>query len=316
MQPSLVPFTQDHLDAALDLFVETYRQEREHSPLLPSRAIDDPHWLREAIRSSLANPGVAAVYQGQLLAYMATGATFRWKRLRAALVPEYCHAAVVSNKHALYQLMYQGLAEDWAHNHIQLHTIGHFAHDSVIRETLYELGFGALIAERLRDLSDVCHRPDIEINATQDVDDLVDLDIEHSRYYAQSPIFVSKATEESEVRATLAAQVEQGDVFFVHYENQRACAYMTVGESAVGGEGFLLQNTRTAQIKSAYVQPRHRGTGIGTALLQRTISWSRQRGCERQFVEHETANILGGNLWRRHFTPYLYFSMRYIDATI
>jgi GNAT superfamily N-acetyltransferase len=86
-----------------------------------------------------------------------------------------------------------------------------------------------------------------------------------------------------------------------------------VGKSTIDGEGFLLQETNTAQIKSAYTRPEMRGKGIGVALLQRAIEWSQQQGYERVFVEHETANIAGSRFWSRYFTPYLYYSMRYVD---
>ncbi len=91
---------------------------------------------------------------------------------------------------------------------------------------------------------------------------------------------------------------------------------MILGKSAISAEGFLLQHTNTAQIKSAFARPGARGQGIGRALLQYAIEWSRQGGYERLFVEHETANLSGGAFWRKHFTPFVYFSMRYIDLTI
>jgi GNAT superfamily N-acetyltransferase len=87
---------------------------------------------------------------------------------------------------------------------------------------------------------------------------------------------------------------------------------MSVGESTIGGEGFLLEQTNTAQIKSAYVRAEMREKGIRTALLQRVIEWSRHQRYERIFVEHETANFYGGNFWCTYFDPYLYFSMRYM----
>jgi GNAT superfamily N-acetyltransferase len=86
--------------------------------------------------------------------------------------------------------------------------------------------------------------------------------------------------------------------------------------TTIDGEGFLLQQTNTAQIKSAYARPAIRGKGIGTALLQRAIQWSHQQGYERVFVEHETANVYGGNFWCKYFIPYVYVSMRYIDTTL
>jgi GNAT superfamily N-acetyltransferase len=283
---------------------------------LPSRVVDDPAWIRGVLQSKLAHPGVAVVEQDRLLAYMLTGDQFEWKGQQAAIVLEYCHGAVVAQKRALYHRMYMHLAQEWVNNHIHLHLIRHFAHDTILQEALYQLGFGAILAERLRDFSAVAERQDVAISIEQDASNLLTLQTEHNRYYPKAPIFISKPTEEQEVLAELEAHAQQGDVFFVYYEKQEPCAYMIVGTSTISGEGFLLEQTNTAQIKSAYARPAIRGKGIGTALLQRAIDWSHQQGYERVFVEHETANVYGGNFWRKYFTPYLYASMRYVDMTL
>ncbi len=311
-----VPFTQEYLESAVELFIENYKQEQEKSPLLPSRVIDEPEWIRDRLQSRLTNPGVIVIEQNQLLAYMVTGVQFPWKGQQAAFVPEYCHSAVMTKKRELYQRMYMHLAQEWVHNHIHIHTIGHFAHDRIIQETLYQLGFGAILAERLRDCSVVHVRDNVAIVEEKDVSKLIDLQVEHHRYYPKAPIFILKPTKASEVRTDLKAHVQQGDVMFVYYEQHEPCAYMIVGNSTIDGEGFLLQNTKTAQIKTAYARQEIRGKGIGKALLQCAIQWSQQHGYERLFVEHETANVYGGNFWCTHFTPYVYFSMRYIDNTI
>lgn len=316
MQYRLVPLTQDYLESAVELFIENYKHEQEKIPLLPSRVLDEPEWIRNSLHSRLTNPGVAVVEQNQLLAYMVTGFQFPWKGQQAVLVPEYCHSAVVPKKRALYQRMYMHLAQEWVNNHIHIHTIGHFAHDRIIQETFYQLGFGAILAERLRDVSVVYGRDDVAIVEEKDVSNLIELQIEHNRYYPKSPIFILKPTETPEVLADLEAHIQQGDVIFAYYEQHKPYAYMIVGNSAIGGEGFLLQHTNTAQIKSAYARPHVRGKGIGKALLQYAITWSQHQGYDRVFVEHETANFYGGNFWCNYFTPYVYFSMRYIDNTI
>lgn len=316
MPYTLVPFTQDYLEPAAALFIENYTYEQEHSPPLPSRVIDEPAWIQSALQSKLANSGVVVVEQNQVLAYMVTGDHFPWKGQQAAIVLEYCHSAIMTKKRQLYQRMYMYLAQEWVNNHIHLHLIRHFAHDTILQETLYQLGFGAILAERLRDCSAVDGRQDVAIRIEQDVSKLITLQLEHNRYYPQAPIFISKPTEKQEVRAELEEHAQQGDVIFVYYEQHEPCAYMIVGESTIGGEGFLLEQTNTAQIKSAYARPEIRGKGIGTALLQRAIEWSHLQGYERIFVEHETANIYGGNFWGNYFTAYLYASMRYIDTTL
>jgi GNAT superfamily N-acetyltransferase len=316
MLSTLVPFSHDHLEPAVALFIDNYKHEQEHSPLLPSRVIDEPAWIYGALQSRLASPGVVLVEQNRVLAYMVTGDQFQWKGQQAAIILEYGHSAVVAQKRALYQRMYMALAQEWVSQQIHLHLIRHFAHDAILQEILYQLGFGAILAERLRDVSPVAERQDVVIRVEQDVSKLITLQTEHNQYYPHAPIFISKPTEMQDVRAELEAHAHQGDVFFVYYEQHEPCAYMIVGTSTTGGEGFLLEQTNTAQIKSAYARPDVRRKGIGAALLQSAIAWSHQQGYERVFVEHETANIYGGNFWSSYFTPYLYASMRYVDTTL
>ena len=313
---TLVPLTKEYLEPAIELFIENYKCEQEKSPLLPSRVIAEPEWILRELENRLTNPGVAVIEHNHLLAYMVTGFRFPWKGQQAVLVPEYCHSAVVNRKQELYQQMYMYLAQEWIHNHIHLQMIGHFAHDTILQETVYQLGFGAILAEQLRDCSTLNERHNAEIREEKDVRKLIGIQIEHNRYYSKAPIFIRKPTESHEVLADLEAHVRQGNVFFVYYEQQEPRAYMIVGNSAIDGEGFLLQHTNTAQIKSAYAQPDSRGKGIGKALLQRVIQWSQHQSYERVFVEYETANFYGGIFWCKYFTPYVYFSMRYIDNTI
>jgi GNAT superfamily N-acetyltransferase len=315
-QYTFVPMTREYLGPATDLFIENYRHEQEESPLLPSRVIAEPEWIYHALEARLVNPSVAVFGQNRLLAYMVTGAQFPWKGQQAALVPEYCHGALEQEKQELYQRMYMHLSQEWVNHHIHLQMIGYFAHDTILQETLYQLGFGAILAERLRDCSALNQRYEMKIQEEKDISKLLNIQIEHNAYYSKAPIFILKPTSAHEVLDELGTHVRQGDVFFVYYEQDEPCAYMIVGNSAIDGEGFLLQNTNTAQIKSAYARPGIRSKGVGKALLQRAIEWSQAQGYERIFVEHETANFSGSIFWQRHFNPYIYFSMRYIDNTI
>lgn len=316
MPITLVPFTREHLGPAIELFTQSYLAEQANSPCLPDRILQDPSVIQATLKTKLVNPGVAVVEEGRLLAYMVTGAQSTWKGQRAAIVPEYGHAATVIGKPVLYQQMYQFLAQDWVNQGCHLHLIGHFAHDALLQETLYQMGFGALVAERLRDCSAVATGQDSSIKIGHEVGKLLDLHIEHIHYYPQSPTFLARSIDRQSALADLETHALRGDVFFVAYEQGEPCAYLIVGESTLGGEGFLLQKTKTAQIKSAFTRPGARGHGIGTDLLQSAIHWSQQMGYERIFVEHETANLAGSHFWSKYFGPYLYYSMRYVDSTL
>jgi GNAT superfamily N-acetyltransferase len=103
---------------------------------------------------------------------------------------------------------------------------------------------------------------------------------------------------------------------FVFREEGDIGAYLVVGESSRGAEGFLLQQTNAAQIKSLYVKPEHRSRGVGASLLMKGIEWAREEGFDALFVEHETANTPGAHFWSRFFDPYVYFAMRYVEDTL
>jgi GNAT superfamily N-acetyltransferase len=314
MANTVAPFSPEHVGPAVELFSASYRQERGHSPLLPERALVEPGWIHDQLQASLSNPGVVVLDGGQVVAYMVTGYRFRWKGRRAALVRELGHGAVEAGRAELYQLMWMALAQEWADRGIALHHIGHFAHDAALEETLYHLGFGALLVERLRDCSPLAGQPAAAIRVEPDATRLLALQVEHNGYYRRSPIFLEKPTDEATVLAELTESAEAGDVFFVYDDRGEPDGYLIAGESAGDGEGLLLRQTNTAQVKSAYVRPGCRGQGVGAALLQQALAWARGQGYERLFVEHESANIYGSRFWARHFAPYVTFSMRYVDV--
>lgn len=314
----ITPFTTDHVRAAAELFTSGYRCEQEESPLLPSETIDDVERICTAIKPLLSNPGVAVIKDNQVIGFMLSGYRFPFKGQKAMLVPEYGHASIRQDRRELYQTMYMRLANEWIRDDIHLHIIGHFAHNAVLQESLYQLGFGAIIAEALRDLAEVRGAHVTGIAEEPDIGRLLSISVEDGHYYRDSPIFIVKETETDERRAILESSIHEGNTYFAFYENDEVAAYLSVGESASGTlkEGFLLRGTHTAQIKNAFVKPHVRGKGIGKSLLQRAVDWSIEHRYKRLFVEFETANYFGGDFWRRHFTPYLYFSMRYIDNTI
>ncbi|UCC17061.1 MAG: GNAT family N-acetyltransferase [Dehalococcoidales bacterium] len=316
MQYELVPFGRQFLDQAVDLFVNSYKTEQVQSPLLPDRIIREPELILKSLECLMENPGVAVLADNRLIAYMLNGYYFLFKGQNSVQVPSYCHASVPEGRDELYRLMYMNLAGGWAKSGKHVHVIGHFAHDAVLKETLFQIGFGAFLSERLRDFTPVNVENEVNVSEERDYRKLVDLHLEHYRYYPESPIFIIHGQNEDTIEPDLKQHAEQGDVFLVYYRQDTPSGYFILGDSKYGHEGFLLRDTKTALINAAYVKPDVRRQGIGETLLQSAIEWSRDNNFERLFVEHETANYYGGKFWNKHFEPYLYFSLRYIDNTI
>ena len=313
MNIKIVPFTDNHIKSAAALFTQNYQREKMTSPLLPDRNSTDKDLLMELLKNGVSNGGYAAFTDGDFTGYMLTGASFPFKGQSAVLSPEWAHGSVRENKEMIYRLLYKAIGEDWKNRRCPLHIIAHFAGDSELLNTLFFLGFGAFLAERLRNLEPVPQTLSYDIEMNVPLEKLIDLQVAHSRFYRDSPVFITKTEGPAEVLDELKEHLAEGDRFFTLTGQSDPSGFFIAGPAGAGPEGFLVRGEGTAQIKSAYIKPELRGRGAGTALLNSVIRWAEENHFQRLFVEHETANLFGGSFWGKYFDPYVYFSLRYID---
>ena len=316
MRYSVAPLSKQDIASAMGILLRVYETEREVNPLLPPRMMGSNSEVELFLLKAIANGAVGLVSDGRMIGFMAISALFQFKGQRAALIGEVCHGTSVEDRLGVYQSLYEALGEHLDRQKARVHIVSHFANDRSLQEALYRLGFGAFLAERIRDLSKVSGAAEVELSQEEDFTSIQDLEAEHMRYYRKPPIYLRKDDSTETVRAGLIARQEHGDALFVYREKGRPMAYFVVGKCTGNQDGRILRNTNTAQLMSAYASPSTRERGIGKALLNRSIEWSHSQGFSRLFVEHETANIYGGNFWRKHFSPYLYFSMRYIEECV
>jgi GNAT superfamily N-acetyltransferase len=309
-------FSVKDIPDAVDLFLQSYKREKDRNRMLPETIVTDPQLIITSLNSHVQNPGVAAFSNNRLIGYMLTGNSFHFKNQNAAMVPEYGHSVIHENRQELYKLMYMRLSSRWIQQNIHLHIVGHFTHDKVLTDTLFQLGFGAIISEKLRDLSPVVSDPNIVIQVEMNPQKITELEQELRCYARTAPIFIDKNTDPEVIKSDLTNQMKNGDMFLVCYVNDIPVGYFCIGTSTKNGEGFLLQDTNTAQVKSAFITSSFRRKGIGTALLNEAVTWARNNGFDRLFVEHETANYSGSKFWEKYFTSYLYFAIRYINNAI
>jgi GNAT superfamily N-acetyltransferase len=320
IEPSLA----GDIESARALFVDAWARERENSPDLPVLPLGSDQALRLRLEGCAKAPGVAAYSGGDLVGYLCECARFVWKGQRVALCREHAHAAAGAlsrwDRRRVYQEMYAELAKTWVAAGVHLHIVCHFAGDTGLTDTLFGLGFGAILAENLRDMSPVPagvrDGGEACVALLQDPGEMHAIVREHKRYYRESPIFLPKDDSAQAVQADIDELGHPDDACFVCRVDGKPVAYFVVGECTGKDEGSLLGGTNTAQAKSAYAVPEYRGRGVGRHLLARSVAWATERGFDRLFVEHETANIQGSAFWQAHFAPYLFVSMRYVDSTV
>ena len=316
MRYTLRPFSEEYVESATMLFVNNYEQARKETPLLPTRIEVEPEWISGHLGTLEGNPGTTIWNGKEMLGYMITCDYFTYKGQRTAWIREYAHASIACDKSKLYRLMYMTLGETWIKERAHIHLICHLSNDRVLRNTLWELGFGAIVVENVRGLSTVESTQSFTIINEKDISRLIDIETEHKLYYRESPIFILKDPKRRSVEAALKEHIDSSDQIFVCYDNDEPSAYLIVGKVRHSVEGFVFRDTNTAQIKSAFAKPEARGIGIGASLLNKAIEWAREGSYDQLFVEHETANYYGGTFWSKHFNPVVYASMRYIDAEI
>ena len=301
------------------LFRQAYLDAYQTHPLLPPLTADHEARLKWRVERAFAWGGVVAWRGDAMAGYMAATEPFGYRGLVAALVPEFGHAVARGQQAPLYGLLHAALADRLVQAGVRLHLVGHFAGDETTTAALFELGFGAIVAECVRDLSDPASTSHFDASGAEHVspdgpwDAFAPLAAEHAAYYRQSPIFLVKDEALDVAVADLEEHRRAGDQLFVYRRGAEPVAYLVVGRCQGASEGRLLAGTTTAQIRSAFTVASARRQGIAAVLLQRAVAWAHRAGYERVFVEHETANLEGGAFWRRHFSRFVVFSMRYVE---
>ena len=309
------------------LFRDAYLRARQANPLLPPPAPELEARFRGRVERAFAHGGMTVWRGGSMRGFMVAGPPFEFRGSVAALVPEFAHAVAEGDEGEVVGALYAAVAEKVVREGAQLHLIGHFAVDTLTTASLFDLGFGAVVREQLRGLDDVAEAAaQGEHDAWQarvervpqagPWDAYAPLAAQHAATYRESPLFVRKDASLQAAVEELEAHRAVGDPLFVVRDGGEPLGYLIAGPCAGATEGRLLEGTATAQVRSAFVLPAARRNGIGSALLQHAVAWARDAGFERLFVEHETANPSGAAFWQRHFTPYLTFSMRYVERTL
>jgi GNAT superfamily N-acetyltransferase len=298
---------------AAALLEAAYAAERESSPLLPARLLGGGGEAARRIEACIPNGAVAAYGPEGMAGFMAVSAVFPFKGQTAALVGEWAHAALPGDSAEIHRSLYAALGELLRGRGIRLHIVAHFEHDLPLCGCLFDLGFGTFLMERLRDLSPVPGAGAAAVRREEDWQSIRWLEEEHMRYYRGSPIFLVKDSSPAAAAASLEEYRGGGNALFVHDDGGGTAGYFVAGPCRGEDTGRLLRRSGSAQVLTAYCRPRARGRGAGAALLQACVDWARDGGYERLFVEHESANPLGARFWGRHFSPYLRFSMRYVE---
>ncbi len=307
---------QEHLQGALKLVLEGYREEKEAVPFLP-----EEKELLESIQSPLKamlaqEKGLVAMQEDRVMGFIIGYSAERlFGNCRGIYVPLFGQGAKKERRQAIYRDLYARAAEQWVEEEKFTHAITFFAHDREAIDTWFWLGFGLRCVDAIRKtelIETSCRKIDVKKAEFEDLPLITSLYEDHCSYYCHSPIFMQKSCENplQELEEWLA---EENHHLWFALEGGKPLGYMQLEPT---GETFVSTHPQVMNITGAFVEEKARCRGTGRVLLAATQQWLQEKDYLLCGVDFESLNIAGSKFWNRFFVPYTFSLVRRIDERL
>ena len=315
MSLQIVPFTQDHLDAAAHLAAARYALHKQ--PSWPARYADPgvllPR-LKEALRTGL---GVAALRADQLAGFL-LAFPHEFRDIRTAYIPDFAHGTVPEDARRIYRTLYAAFAPQWLAYGCFQHAISLFTGEQPGIDAWFSLGFGLFVVDALRGLEPVSNGSasiDIRRATLDDLDLVESLEIDLRRHLASAPVFIPLIIDEGREDRVRWLEDEAKSLWLA-FQDGEPVAHMCFEPSE--HPVLPVSDDSIVAVTGAYTRPQTRGAGIATALLDRGLAWARDLGYQQCSVDFESANIPGAGFWqdRAGFRPVCHSLLRRVDERL
>jgi GNAT superfamily N-acetyltransferase len=270
--------------------------------------------LNNIIESS---PGFVALEGGQLKGFLMAWLLSSFRGKRSVFSPEWANAVALPHSRRIYEAMYTHLAAIWVAEGYLTHLTSMLINNCEGTESWHWLGFGMIAADAVRDLQLVANGDgviDIRQAGFQDIEQVLKLNEALGQHLASSPAFLIENEKREQAYCEKGLQNPDKAVWLA-YEGAEAVAYMELG-SASEDACTIIYDEKTTSIVGAFTQEERRGTGIATALLNRSLAWAGTKGYERCAVDFEPMNHWARRFWLRYFQPVCYTLIRQVDERV
>jgi GNAT superfamily N-acetyltransferase len=290
----VVPFADEHLDAAAELLAARHALHRAAEPLLPDgvdfRAEVDREWRQE---------GASGVFAGDAYLFAAPHrfAGISWMRAGVAGL------ALEGDRERMRDL-YAAAAERWVAAGERKHAVFVPSHDAELVDAWFRLSFGASATLALRETgSDDDFDGDVAIRrgTPDDFGQAARLEREMGAAMQPSPSFSDvplQSVEEIE-----ADWREEG---FDDYE-----LFVAERDGRVVGHTLLYRRPPDLRVPQGSIdlsqgstEPEARGTGVGRALTAHVLRWAEEHGHPVMTTDWRMTNLWASRFWpNRGFRP-------------
>jgi len=287
----IVPFADEHVDAAAELLRARHEAHRVEFPQLPA----EPD-CRAEIEAQIADGATGSFTDG---AYVLghSGPEDRWGPniwIEAA-----GHAA--SDPELLREVWAESAA-GWFEQGLRAHYVLVPATDGDLLDAWFRLGFGAQHGHGLIEIPEREWPDGVREATMDDIDALVEIGPLLSRHQGQSPVFSSVPEQTpDEVRADVLDDFStEGVVNLVYEADGRIVGdFFVCPLELSSAHSGLARPPGAAFIGFAITYPEARGTGAGVALTDASFAWARERGYETMVTDWRETNLLASRFWPR-----------------
>jgi len=290
----IVPFSDEHLDAAAALLAARHARHRAAEPLLPELA--DPvaeierEWRSDGASGVFASRGAGAL--AYLIAAPVTiGKGPTWMRADVAGL------AVDGDPEAMRDL-YAAAAQRWVDDGHTRHAVFVPSFDSRLLDAWFRLSFGGSAALAMRETAadepfdaDVAIRP----GTPDDFDAAARLELAMAEAMLPAPSFSDLPLQTHEEVAAEWRDDGDSDEYelFVAERGDRIVGhfllYRRPADLRVPGNGIDLAQAST--------EPEARGTGVGRALTAYVIRWAHEHGYPVMTTDWRMTNLWASRFW-------------------
>ena len=303
-QISEVPLSAAHLPEMWHLWKTQYEEERSAIPAMPNTWSSCREGIESFLKKQIATEfAIVGQMDGDTIGYMLFE-VFPFHGETTAFCSVTGHAEKREYRRQVFEKLYQALSEKLAVRGILNHVVTYFAHDEILKETLFELGFGIIVIDAFRKPEPLpAYASGVRIAQA----DLSQLDVverlgtESREFYLKAPLFLMKEKRSRDYYRGLLE--EQDSAILLAFSKDEPVGFMNIRKSQESDLMTLCDlNTGLIDPLGAFIRQAYRGHGIGKALLSKCIEWCEDHGISQIHVDFESANLLARSFWSRYFT--------------
>jgi GNAT superfamily N-acetyltransferase len=287
----IVPFAEEHIDAAAELLAARHEAHRAGIPELPAA----PDYRAE-IEELLAEGATGSFTDG---AYV-----LGWSKPPDLWGPNvWINAAGhAASDGELLRSVWADAAARWVEQGLRAHYVLVPATDESLLDGWFRLGFGAQQGHGVIRIPEREWPASVREATMDDLEQLVEIGPLLSRHQGASPVFSSVPEQTpDDVRADVLDDFSlEGVANLVYEEDGRIVGNFFVCPLELSSQHTGLARPPSASFLAfAITAPEARGRGVGVALTDAAFAWSRANGYETMATDWRETNLLASRFWPR-----------------